>query len=150
MFDINQRVKKMRKKHFFTQDRFATNLGIKTSTYSQMERSGNISAETLKKIAKLLDIDIRYFLYGEEFLDIQEETKSIEPPTPPNVYELLDIDEKNILITYRNLNSKEKQQAYHLFMENFNINVIRIKKQEKKRKNRKLRENNKTNSNIKQ
>lgn len=94
MFDINQRVKKMRKKHFFTQDRFAINLGIKTSTYSQMERSGNISAETLKKIAKLLDIDIRYFLYGEEFLDIQEETKPIEPPAPPNVYELLDIDEK--------------------------------------------------------
>lgn len=145
MYEINQRVKKMRRSHLYTQEQLAKLLNFKTSTYSQMERSGQIHAETLIKISEILDVDIRYFLYGEDFFENKEEivAESPEPPQPPkpqDIFELLETNERNLIITYRNLNTKEKQEAYSLFMENFNLNTLHRKKREEKQKKRTERE----------
>ena len=40
-------------------------LNIKTSTYSQKERKGKITAEEIVKIADILDINVDILLYGE-------------------------------------------------------------------------------------
>ncbi len=41
-------------------------LGIKTSTYSQMERKGVITAEAIKRLAEILEVDAYFLLYGVE------------------------------------------------------------------------------------
>ena len=95
-----------------------------------MERIGDISAETLKKIAVVLDTDIRYFLYGEDFSDVQKE-EPIEPPTPLNVYELLETNERNLLITYRNLNVKEKNRPT-VYLWKISISMLYARKNKQK------------------
>ena len=138
MQDINLRVKKARKDNFYTQAQLAKAIGMKTTTYSQMEREGNITAEVLKKIAHVLNIDIRYFLYGDEFV---VENKPEEPPEEPaepefrNVYDLLDREETYMIMTYRNLKPKERSAAYSLFMDNFSLNVIHKKREQTRLKN---------------
>ncbi len=148
MGEINKRIKIYRRKKKFSQEELAEKLGIKTSTYSQMERSGHIRADILIKIADILKVDIRYFLYGDEFLHKENENekatatpKIAEPEkTEPELDEpnafLLDRREEYIITTYRNLNPKNKQEAYHLFMKHFNINEI-IRKRRKEREKQK-------------
>ena len=66
METINQRVRKYRKDLFLNQSDVALMLGMNTSTYSQMERMGNITCETLLKLTKILKVDVRKLLYGED------------------------------------------------------------------------------------
>lgn len=69
---INQRVAKCRKLANLTQTDVAEKLGMKCSTYSQMERKGIISAERLSKMADIFNVSPNYLLNGEE----------------PNIYEV--------------------------------------------------------------
>ncbi len=62
---VNQRVKHFRKLLQFTQTNMAERLGIKCSTYSQLERKGNITCERLIEISKILNINIFVLLFGE-------------------------------------------------------------------------------------
>jgi len=149
MGEINKRIKTQRKKQKLSQEELAEKLAIKTSTYSQMERSGHIRADILVRIADILKVDIRYFLYGAEFLHKENEKATATPKTAePEKAEpkeedynkfLLDKEEECIITTYRNLNPKNKQAAYHLFMEHFNINVIIRKRREEREKRRALK-----------
>ena len=66
METINQRVKKYRKELFLSQADVAQMLDMKTSTYSQMERMGNITCETLLKLTEILKVDVLKLLYGED------------------------------------------------------------------------------------
>ncbi len=61
MREINKRVLEMRKKCGFTQEQLANKMGMRASTYSQMERSGKIPCEVLVEIADVFEIDVRYF-----------------------------------------------------------------------------------------
>lgn len=61
---INQRVKELRTSRNVSQETLGMFLGIKTSTYSQMERAGIISAERLKLIAEFFNVDYEFLLYG--------------------------------------------------------------------------------------
>lgn len=63
---INQRVAKCRKLANLTQTDVAEKLGMKCSTYSQMERKGIISAERLSKMADIFNVSPYYLLTGEE------------------------------------------------------------------------------------
>ena len=62
---INQRVREVRTQKKISQQKVSEYLGMKLSTYSQMERTGNISAERLKLIAKFLKVDYGYLIDGE-------------------------------------------------------------------------------------
>ena len=62
---INQRVRELRIARNIKQQKIADFLGMKFSTYSQMEREGNISAEKLKHIAKFFKVDYEFLIDGE-------------------------------------------------------------------------------------
>ena len=63
---LNKRVTRFRKSAKITQKQVAELLGAKHSTYSQMERKGNIRAEDIVKLAEIFKADILELLLGEE------------------------------------------------------------------------------------
>ena len=64
--EINKRVRKYRKLAHLTQSQVADLIGMKSSSYSQMERVGDISAERIIKLAEIFEINVGLLLYGEE------------------------------------------------------------------------------------
>ena len=62
---INQRIKDLRVSRNVPQKEMAELLGVKVSTYSQMERKGTIPAEKLKRIANFFCVDYAVLLDGE-------------------------------------------------------------------------------------
>lgn len=51
---VNERIRLCRKERELTQTRVAKVLGIKTCTYSQLERKGYVTCETLKILSQFL------------------------------------------------------------------------------------------------
>lgn len=141
MRETNKRIIAKRKKSGITQIEMAKRLGLKISTYSQMERSGKIYDEMLVKIADILDVDVRYFLYGEEYLKEKQQKIVIEEPKE-EIDDFYDEEERYLILTYRNLRADDKKAAYRLFMQHFNINTISQKRRERKIKKRKSRNEN--------
>lgn len=130
---VNQRIRHYRKKLKYTQADVAEMLDMKTSTYSQMERIGNITCETLIKLTKNLKTDALTLLYGETYkqsnVDIQEITAEpidiswVQPLVADDVYE------KAAVIAMRSFPHKKKQELYKLFLNEFkSINELKIKK----------------------
>ena len=64
--EINKRIKNLRLAKKITQEEIATYLGIKISSYSQLERKGVFSAERLALIADYFNVDYNYLLVGKE------------------------------------------------------------------------------------
>ena len=62
---INERVKKYRILAGLSQEEVAKKLNMKTSTYSQMERNGNISAQTIMKLAEIFGVSATTLMYDE-------------------------------------------------------------------------------------
>ena len=60
---INQRIALYRKMANLTQTEVAEKMGMKCSTYSQMERKGSISTERLLTICKILGVTPEMLLY---------------------------------------------------------------------------------------
>ena len=56
--EINKRVVYYRKQKHLTQATVAERIGMKSSTYSQMERKGNITGEMIIKIAKIFEVGL--------------------------------------------------------------------------------------------
>lgn len=63
---INQRIRRYRENTNLTQKQVAELLGIKGSTYSQMERKGKISSEIILKLEKIFGLEEGVLLYGEK------------------------------------------------------------------------------------
>ncbi len=63
---INQRISRLRKKKGYTQKTVSEMMGLKGSTYSQMERKGNITANAVIELAKILEVSTDEILFGEE------------------------------------------------------------------------------------
>ena len=63
---INERIALYRKMASLTQTEVAEKMGMKYSTYSQMERKGTISAERLRALADILGVRPEVLLYGKE------------------------------------------------------------------------------------
>lgn len=99
--EINKRVNEERKKQGYTQEFMASALYMKKTTYSQMERSGKISAEVLIKIATILNVDIRYFLFGDENYKIEQSVEKYDFST----------QEESIIKILRNLKAKDRNDA---------------------------------------
>ena len=62
---INERIREYRKKRKMTQEEVGEALGMKCSTYSQMERKGKITVEIARKIAEILEVDPDIIMFGE-------------------------------------------------------------------------------------
>lgn len=71
---INKRVVHYRKLANLTQIETAEKMGMKISTYSQMERVGKISGERIVRLAEIFNID-PYLLLHNEFDDGNTSTK---------------------------------------------------------------------------
>lgn len=83
---INQRIAAYRKRAGYTQQDIADALNMKLSTYSQKERCSDVTCDFALKIARYLDIDIRYLLFGDDkysnngFIDPDFKIEPIETP----------------------------------------------------------------------
>lgn len=119
METINQRVKKYRKELFLSQADVAQMLDMKTSTYSQMERMGNMTCETLLKLTEILKVDVLKLLYGEdmpkkEIKDINEFKADIDGV---GMIVAQDVYEKFAVIAMRNLSQPLKQEIYEFILD---------------------------------
>ncbi len=81
--EINDRIKKYRKERKLTQAELAAKIGVKTSTYSQMEREGNIKVDMALKIAEALNVDPNLIVYGKS---ITPDEELIFSPGKPDEY----------------------------------------------------------------
>lgn len=85
---INQRIKDLRISKKIPQKEIADLLGIKVSTYSQMERKGTIPAEKFKLIANYFNVDYAVLLDGD--------FSKPSPPLNTDVRLLCDIVKKEL------------------------------------------------------
>lgn len=102
--EINTRIASIRKLREYKQSDVAQFLGLKTSTYSQMERKGNITGEMILKLAEIFNVDPMIILCGENS-EYEHVVVDIFDPEERKLTNL----EKNIIKIFRNLN-KEKQE----------------------------------------
>lgn len=127
--EVNARIRKYRKSQNMTQKDLGKALGIKCSTYSQMERNGKITVEMAARIAKVLDVDPDIMMLGEKEKPSPFEPV-ITPPiklgtpdpfTPPSEPEVivgikcgeitLSIEEERIIHFFRNLSPEKKKEV---------------------------------------
>ena len=115
---INQRICFYRKKLKLTQSQVGKMLGVKTSTYSQMERRGNITCENLIKLSEILSVDTLTLLYGKNIPQkIPEDTEKDVDGIPYLVAK--DLYEKFAVLAMRNLPPDKKQEIYEFILEKF-------------------------------
>lgn len=102
--EINARIASIRKLKGYKQSDVAQFLGLKTSTYSQMERKGNITGEMILRLAEIFDVDPMIILCGEN----PEYEHVVVGDFNPEERRLTNL-ENNIIKIFRNL-SKKKQE----------------------------------------
>lgn len=130
--DVNKRVKELRKENRYTQEKIAEMLAMKTSTYSQMERSGKIPIHIIMQLAEIFKVEISEILYGkkeddtqapqvdETFIadDPQNGTIGVKTPTSPieESYDKITLSnrEENLVIMIRNLYPADKEEIYRM------------------------------------
>ena len=115
--EINKRVTKYRKKNGMKQYQVAEMLGMKLSSYSQMERLGDISAERIRKLAEIFNMDVRNLLYDENFPNpgpapVYNPEKFILLPALTNGMSYMPVHniESALITIYRNEFKKENQK----------------------------------------
>ncbi len=123
---VNQRIRMCRKERGLNQTCVAEVLGIKTSTYSQMERKGYITCENLKILAEVLEVSIEYLLYGIK----TEKDVGVIPPNTKRYEFLEDISNSELKIlrqTLFHLKREKRNLVYH-----YAIDIIKKKRNVKK------------------
>ncbi len=119
---INQRIGIYRRLAGLSQAKAAEKLGMKCSTYSQMERRGKISTQMLLKLAAAYNVHPDELLYGNENIIKPnvpaEEPKPIkEPITPPispkteSPVMILTNSEENMIKIVRNLPRADRDEV---------------------------------------
>lgn len=126
MYEINRRVASCRKLAGFTQQDAAEKLGMKCSTYSQMERRGNISGERLAKLAEIFNVSVTYLLLGietepeaEQKTDALTLSTPIELPVSKEPTMLLTRREENIITIIRNLSKDRREELIKYIQDNY-------------------------------
>ncbi len=126
--EINKRIREVRKANGYSQEEFARYLGMKTSTYSQMERRGNISCDILLKICEIFDFNADYFLYGITKKPKKNKSGQIVLFRDAKMAEEIHVNEINLLISedfreqilliaMRNLDDEAVQEIYEFIMD---------------------------------
>ena len=110
--EINQRIKSVRKELGIKQKDMAGALGIKESTYSQMERTGNITCETAIKIARIFDTDLNHLILGlEQTAVIPPEEKKKESHTTVEETLILTPNEESIIKILRHFGKLDREEC---------------------------------------
>ena len=133
---INQNVASCRKLVGLKQSDVAEKLNLKTSTYSQMERKGNITAEMIVRLAELFKISPLILLYG---LDYKEEKSQnddnltlSEPFTPPVPELTAPADtvftnrEENSMKITRNLSKNDREEVFEFIEAKYKKKKVKI------------------------
>ena len=127
MSQFNDRIRQLRKKKGLSQAELAERLGMKTSTYSQMERSGKILAQTILDIAAILEIDHEEIMNpeNENLINTEQNNNDFAVLEQPHLN--LDINEhkgitltnreENAIIMLRNLKPADKEYIYSMLKE---------------------------------
>lgn len=108
---INQRIYRFRKNLGYTQSYMAEILDMHITTYSRLERKGNISCKLLVKLAEIFKTDISTILYGEINGKPQEETpknQNLSYDFDSQPFFAIDHYEKGTLIAMRSVSSENK------------------------------------------
>lgn len=118
---INERVAFYRKLRGMRQEDLAHKIGMKPSTYSQMERSGEISAARLLKIAEALDISPDcLFGTGNIFEQPRKENTVVakQTSTLPEAYQNMYFsEEEQVVDIIHNLKLKNKKRVFDFVRE---------------------------------
>ncbi len=93
-YSINEGIRKLRLSKNYSQKKVADMLGIKSSTYSQMERRGTIPATKIKALSRILGVDYNILLDGKPDPERKIAVTDVE--------ELSDILIKKLEANYRN------------------------------------------------
>lgn len=80
---VNERIRFFRKLKKFTQKQMGEFFGIKTSTYSQKERRGSFTAEDVKTVCEVFNVDPYIIIFGKphpkrEIIDIETQRMEFE------------------------------------------------------------------------
>ena len=102
---VNERIRSLRKQRKYSQKYVAQKMNMKVSTYSQMEREGNITCDTLIALCEILEADVLNILYGE---DIPQKYCKAKKLTEADFFEKL------VLYALRNLPKEEKQEVFEI------------------------------------
>ncbi len=102
---VNERIRNLRKQRKYSQKYVAQKMNMKVSTYSQMEREGNITCDALIELCEILDADVLSILYGK---DIPQKYCKANELTEASLFEKL------VLYALRNLPKEEKQEVFKL------------------------------------
>ena len=118
---INERVAFYRKLRGMRQEDLAHKIKMKSSTYSQMERSGEISASRLLKIAEALDISPDC-LFGTGSIFEQPKKENIvvakQTSTLPEAYQNTYFsEEEQVVDIIHNLKQKNKKRVFDFVRE---------------------------------
>ena len=108
---INARIRRHRKAAHLTQSELGEMIGVKTSTFSQMERKGQITCDMLLRLANALKIDATALLLGENTCDKKDDdidNPILIPPVKTTVNVDLTVREYNIIHAFRNLSEQKK------------------------------------------
>ena len=107
-------------------------IGLETSTYSQMERKGQITCDVLLRLAKALKVDATVLLLGEnpcEQQNLDNNQSTTRPFENGDRYTMeLTIREYNIIDIFRRLSEAKKTWACENI---FNLLLKRKKKSSK-------------------
>ena len=106
---INENVARYRKLMGYKQSDIADILDMKLSTYSQMERKGNIPAITLWQIAKILDVRIENFFSRNILREPEPNPLGSKPEDP---FRPLTNKEKGAITIIRNLSKPKQDEVY--------------------------------------
>lgn len=127
---INQRVATCRKLAGLTQAEAAEKLGMKCSTYSQMERKGNISAQMVLDLANIFKVHPNVIYYGEDNYTAPAEENDfttqllkqtmVEPVFPADPDFVLSKQEESFIKLLRTLQKSDREEirefAYSKYM----------------------------------
>lgn len=109
---INERIKRYRNAAKLTQCEVAEMLGEKRSTYANMEKNGNIRAETVMKLSAIFGIDPKELL-GMCFIIPESPVQPFEQNKEP--FEIKEFtfteNEKNIILKIRSLKPEDAEMV---------------------------------------
>lgn len=124
---INRKVKELRIKKGLTQARVAELLGMKTSSYSQMERMGNIPVQRILNLAAIFEVDPLEILNAgkNSALNVQtdDNNKAVLNQPPAKIEQddtekfILTNREKNAIIMLNNMKAADRERIYAMIKE---------------------------------
>ena len=119
---LNARVRRYRKLSHYSQAYVAEMVGLKASTYSQMERTGRFTCEMLLRLSNVLNVEPQVLLLGDESGEMEENN-----PTVPRKPEFkgalckmeLTLREYHMIDIFRHLNEEKKSLVSNYILDVF-------------------------------